>query len=134
MTNKINDRTETRVRMGKIIKEARTKKGLTQSDLGKMLGKSNNAITNWEKGTNSPDVDSIELLCSILGIPVNYMFKPRENEKSPSIEFSIEEQKLITSYRKLSHDNQMKVIGMIEIKIDEEAATRDSYVSQTKRA
>ena len=115
-----------------IIRDARLKKGISQKELANLIGKSKNVISNWENGRNKPDADQIEMLCSILNIPVCDIF--RQKEESPSMELSEEEQKLITSYRKLSHDNQMKVMGMIEIKIDEEAATRDSYISKTKRA
>lgn len=134
MTNKINDRGETRVRMGKIIKEARLKKDLTQSELGKMLGKSNNVITNWEKGTNSPDVDNIERLCAILDIPVDYIFQTKQKEKSPSTELTEGEQYLVESYRKLSRDNQIKITGIIEFMFNEESATREEYENKVKRA
>jgi len=136
MTNKINDQRETRIRIGKIIKEARLKKDLTQAELGKKLGKSNNVITNWEKGTNSPDVDNIEILCAILDIPVNYMFDQQstENEKSPILELVKDEQHLITAYRKLSHDNKIKITGIIEFMFDEESATKEEYEDKIKRA
>ncbi|HUS88034.1 MAG TPA: helix-turn-helix domain-containing protein [Desulfosporosinus sp.] len=117
MTNNINDSGETRIRMGKIIKEARLKMDLTQSELGKMLGKSDNVVTNWEKGTNSPDVNNIERLCAILDIPVDYIFQAKQ--KSPIMELKKDEQKLITLWRKLDRDDQMKILGMIEIKTEE---------------
>ena len=132
MTNKINDQKETRMRMGRIIKEARLKKDLTQSELGKMLSKSNNVITNWEKGTNSPDVENIQLLCAILDIPVSNIFK--QKEKSPSIELTKDEQNLVESWRNLSHDNQMKITGIIEFMFGEEsAATNEEYGHLVKR-
>ena len=126
MTNKINDQKETRIRMGKIIKEARLKKDLTQSELGKMLSKSNNVITNWEKGTNSPDVENIQRLCAILNIPVNDMFGGQDKEV-PSVKISRDEQCMVSSYRKLSRDNQMKVTGIIGFMLDEESAAKEEY-------
>ena len=136
MTNKINNRKEIRTRIGKIIKEARLKKDLTQSELGKMLNKSNNVITNWEKGTNSPDADNIERLCAILDIPVNVMFRVPKTENSSVAKLSEEEQRLIFNWRKLSHDNQMKITGIMEFMfmVDEESATREEYENQVKRA
>lgn len=133
MTNRNNARRETRARMGKIIKEARLKKNLTQSELGKMLGKSDNVITNWEKGTNSPDVDNIERLCAILDIPVDYMFQAKQKEKSPSMELGEDEQYLVESYRKLSHDDQVRVIERIDTILELSAASEE-HEDKVKRA
>lgn len=133
MTNKINNRGETRARMGKIIKEARLKKDLTQSELGKMLGKSNNVITNWEKGTNSPDVDNIERLCAILDIPVDYIFQTKQKEKVPYTDLSKDERYLVESYRKLSQDDQARAIERIETLLEISAA-KEEYEDKIKRA
>jgi transcriptional regulator with XRE-family HTH domain len=65
------------------IKLYRTKMGLKQSELADMLGKSHNAISNWETGANSPDVDSIETMLGIFGIDANVLFG-KENDP-PSI-------------------------------------------------
>jgi Predicted transcription factor, homolog of eukaryotic MBF1 len=111
------DSNETRLRVGNIIKNARLKKGLTQRQLGEIIGKSNNAITNWEKGVNSPDVDMIERLCSILEIPVCEMFPSKKEIVSD--EQTLAEQNLIKSWRKLSPEDQMKIMGMIELKLQQ---------------
>jgi len=71
MTKNMNDSKEFRIKLGENIRKARLKIGLTQAQLGEMLGKSDNVITNWEKGTNRPDADMIEKLCSILKISPN---------------------------------------------------------------
>jgi len=109
------DSKETRLRVGNTIRDARLSKGLTQRQLGEMIGKSNNVLTNWEKGTNSPDVDMIESLCSILDIPVSEMF-PFQKEVAFDGLTHIE-QNLIKNLRKLSIEDQMKILGMIELKL-----------------
>ena len=122
MTNKNNDRRETRVRMGKIFKEARLKKDLTQSELGKMLGKSNNVITNWEKGTNSPDASNIGLLCGILDIPVNYLFDTKESRINPERHSPFgtrKDDQLIKLWRQLPYKKQQKMLSIIEIELEE---------------
>lgn len=109
------DSNATRLRVGNIIKNARLKKGLTQRQLGEMIGKSNNVLTNWEKGVNSPDVDMIEQLCSILDIQVNEMF-PGEEKNNSIGELSTDEQNLINLWRSLRPSDQLKILGMIELK------------------
>lgn len=63
----------------KKIKEARIEKGMTQKQLAEELTQkgrktSNTAIANWESGLNSPDVDTVQLICEILEKDGNYFF------------------------------------------------------------
>lgn len=53
------------------LKNARIKKGLKQDDLAKMIGKSKNVISNWERGDNKPDADTLFRLCDILDVDAN---------------------------------------------------------------
>ena len=117
-----------------VIRDARLRKGLSQKALAALIGRSKNVISNWENGRNKPDADQIELLCGILDIPVSDMFKQGENKTSPLLELTEKEQRLIFNWRKLSRDNQMKITGIIEFMFNEEAATREEYENQIKRA
>ena len=63
----------------KKIKEARNEKKMTQKQLAdelKQRGRktSNTAIANWESGLNSPDVDTVQLMCQIFEKDGNYFF------------------------------------------------------------
>jgi transcriptional regulator with XRE-family HTH domain len=63
----------------KKIKEARNEKKMTQKQLAEELtlrGRktSNTAIANWESGLNSPDVDTVQLMCQIFKKDGNYFF------------------------------------------------------------
>lgn len=63
----------------KKIKEARNKKKMTQKQLAEELTQrgrktSNTAIANWESGLNSPDVDTVQLMCQIFEKDGNYFF------------------------------------------------------------
>ena len=65
--------------LNKKIKEARLEKNLTQKQLAELLteaGKktSNTAIANWESGLNSPDIDTLQIICTILEKDGNYFF------------------------------------------------------------
>lgn len=73
----------------KKIKEARIEKGLTQKELAEELTKkgrktSNTAIANWESGLNSPDVDTVQLMCEILEKDGNYFFDTHNNFRTAS--------------------------------------------------
>ena len=63
----------------KKIKEARNEKKMTQKQLAEELTQrgrktSNTAIANWESGLNSPDVNTVQLMCQIFEKDGNYFF------------------------------------------------------------
>ena len=56
------------------IKNFREMRRLTQKRFSEMLNKSRNVISNWERGENSPDPDTIEEICKILNVTPNQIF------------------------------------------------------------
>lgn len=56
---------------GQFIKNLRTEKGLTQQELAEKLNCTNKAISRWETGSGSPDIDFLVPLAEILGVTVN---------------------------------------------------------------
>lgn len=54
--------------MEKRIKEARKAKGLTLKQLGTLLGISESAVSNIERGRNKPSGSTLVLLCDNLGV------------------------------------------------------------------
>lgn len=61
--------------IGEKIKEARTKKKMTQQELADLLNISRSAISNWENGRNYPDLDTIVHLSDILEISLNKLLR-----------------------------------------------------------
>lgn len=55
---------------GILIREARTKKDYTQSELGDLLGVTNKAVSRWENGESFPDVGVLENLAAVLDIRI----------------------------------------------------------------
>lgn len=88
------------------LKEARIKKGYKQEELATLVGKSKNVISNWERGDNKPDADTLFELCDILDVDANYLLG-WENNKNLSL--SISEQSLIKKYRHLLDDDKEAV-------------------------
>lgn len=95
--------------LNKKIKEARLEKKMTQKQLADELTNrgrktSNTAIANWESGLNSPDIDTLQIICSILGKDGNYFFDFENNNTSSLLEkidltgFTNEEIELIKKY------------------------------------
>ena len=55
---------------GNLIKDARTKKNYTQSELGDLLSVSNKAVSRWENGDSFPDVGVLENLAAVLDLRI----------------------------------------------------------------
>lgn len=87
------------------LKEARINKGLKQEELAKLVGKSKNVISNWERGDNKPDADTLFELCDILDVDANFLLGWESNQ---NISLSINEQNHIKKYRSLdSHGKEL---------------------------
>ena len=55
---------------GKMIAEKRKERGMTQDELGKMLGISGKAVSKWERGLSNPCDSHKRKLIDLLGLPV----------------------------------------------------------------
>ena len=56
------------------IRNLRMMRGISQKQLGSTLHKSANAISNWEKGFTSPDVEILETICNVLEVTPNQIY------------------------------------------------------------
>ena len=68
-----------------ILKEARQKKALTQSEIAKHLGYNTpQFVSNWERGLSAPPIESLNQISEILELDVsqvrNYVFNFRANK------------------------------------------------------
>lgn len=61
--------------------ELRVETGLTQSDVGKIVGKSKNAVASWEQGLSLPDVQTLYRLSLYYRKTLEFMFGLEEGEK-----------------------------------------------------
>ena len=58
---------------GEMIRELREKQGITQAELGEILGVSNKTVSKWENGKGLPDISLIKPLASALKVSVTEM-------------------------------------------------------------
>lgn len=63
---------------GKMIAEKRKERGMTQDELGKMLGISGKAVSKWERGLSNPCDSHKRKLVDLLGLPVEQEPKATE--------------------------------------------------------
>lgn len=64
--------------IGERLKEARIKKGITQEELGNLVGVTKVSVCGYELGTRTPSVDNFIQLTDVLDVDPNYLLG-REN-------------------------------------------------------
>lgn len=62
------------------LRKYRKLAGLKQEELAQKLGKTRSVISNWEKGINRPDADTIAKICAILKVTPNELLGWDEEE------------------------------------------------------
>lgn len=65
---------------GELIREARKKKGLTQRELGELLGMSDVGVAQWEKGFRNPRLETRQRIAKALDIDVTALMSDSEKE------------------------------------------------------
>lgn len=67
------------MKLNKIIKELRLKKGLTQEQIACYLGVSTPAVNKWEKGITYPDITLLPALARLLGTDLNTLLSFKDD-------------------------------------------------------
>ena len=60
---------------GRLIREARRLGGLTQADLARRLGTTHSAVSNWERGRDTPRVDTLARILEACGFEADMTFR-----------------------------------------------------------
>lgn len=93
------------------LRALREQKGLSQSDVAKLIGVTRTAYVAYETGANKP-VRKLEELSALFGVSADYILG---NDKSETeIQYSADEQRLIEVYRKLDDRGKKNVLRNAE--------------------
>ena len=68
--------------IGENIARFRKEKGLTQAELGDMLGVSNQAVSKWELGMTMPDVTLLPQISKVLGVTLTDLYGISDKEST----------------------------------------------------
>ena len=74
------DNKEMRDKIRRILIKLRTESGLTQSDVGSIVGKSPNAVASWEQGLSLPDAVTLYKLAKHYNKTMDYMYGERSKK------------------------------------------------------
>ena len=107
--------------LGKKIKEYRTLKGITQEELGSLVGVTTQAVSKWERG-GTPDAELLPNIARVLGVSIDMLFGIKKDEESRLEDLIIEEVSLLDQDKKferamaLCYAVTIGIIGMNSFK------------------
>lgn len=61
------------------VKNLRSKRGKTQDEIGKALGKSREAVSKYEKGEREPDLDALASFARYFNVSTDYILGITDN-------------------------------------------------------
>lgn len=66
---------------GEFLADLRKSKGLTQSELGELIGAGDKTISKWERGINVPDVIMLNKLAKVFDISIHEILNGKKDDK-----------------------------------------------------
>lgn len=110
--------------IAKNLQRNRKASGLTQKQLAEKLGVKNSAVSNWESGQNSIDIETLCKACEIFGVSLDSMY----GRDISDTEFTLAEQQHIKKYRTLDAHGKR----VVDLVLDEEAARVEADTAPPK--
>lgn len=92
------------------LKAARKQKGLSQTELGKLLGVQAQTIGRWETGKSKPNLETVNKLCEILNITLYSLIS-----KDADYQLNYDEAFVINKYRELNDDGKKMIINLLNM-------------------
>ena len=66
---------QTDITTGKQIRHLRTQSGMTQEELAGELNVTRQALSNWERDVNEPDINTLKKICFLFGVHMDDLAK-----------------------------------------------------------
>jgi transcriptional regulator with XRE-family HTH domain len=92
------------VTLGQKLKELRESKGLTQTELEKILGIPNQSISNYERDFREPDYDTLKRFAKFFNVSIDYLLSHSYN---PNETFVYVPKEMYDIVEKLKNDPQI---------------------------
>ena len=77
------------------ISNLRKQKGLTQEDLGNILGYTFQAVSRWETGKSLPNPSMLKVIADYFDVPIQYMYEEHDVAISPEEEKKLKRKEII---------------------------------------
>lgn len=109
--------------IGSQIKKYRTEKGITQEQLGQLLGVTTQAVSKWERG-GTPDTELLPHLSQVLNVSIDALFGREEQSLTLSIVRKICHMSVEEAYR-----YAFNICWAIEIGLTRDISSLDDLLS-----
>ena len=93
----------------------RKKSGLTQKELAAKLGVKNTAVSNWESGNNSIDIETLFSACEIFGVTLNDMYGKYSVEKSSDPVLSDTQKYILDTFGSLNEQGKEYILQTLNM-------------------
>lgn len=101
------------------IRDLRKARHMTQTQLADKCHATKQAVSMWETGNAMPSRISLEALCDIFNVEMDYL----TCRQSVSMRYlNTEELDVIDAYRSLSYDQQTMICDMLHVKRGQDAS------------
>lgn len=110
--------------IGKQIKKYRTQKGLTQEQLGQLLGVTTQAVSKWERG-GTPDAELLPDISQTLGVSIDALFGREEQRLTASLALQICQMRNENAYR-----YAFRICRAIEIRFMQDISALDDFLNK----
>ena len=111
------------VKIGNKIRAKRKELGLTQKQLGKIVNLSEGSVSKYESGkVEDVTITKLNEFAEALNIDVAWLFGVELNRTSPERHSPVgtrKDDRLIKLWRQLPYEEQIKMLGRIEAKLEE---------------
>ncbi|EHV0178058.1 helix-turn-helix transcriptional regulator [Enterococcus faecalis] len=115
--------------LGGIIKEIRKSKGLTQKELSKLTGFSQNTISNHENMNRSLDEVDINIYANALGVSPQFLFeKAYSNTDKGSLKTN-----MLHVFQQLNNKNQKEIYNLAEERLKEQSSNKLAKLPQKEQ-
>ena len=75
---------QTNITTGKQIRHLRTQLGMTQEELAGELNVTRQALSNWERDVNEPDLNMLKKICFLFGVNMDDFAKVLRKPNRPA--------------------------------------------------
>ncbi len=106
--------------LGERLRKVREDKGLKQNYVAKLLGITNQALSNWERGERDPDTPTLHRLAEIYGVSADYLLGITNDPKGKASTMDIldilerNKLKLIAAGRPLTPQQRLNLIRALD--------------------
>jgi transcriptional regulator with XRE-family HTH domain len=104
--------------VGKQLKKARERKGLSQLEVMDKTNINNRTLSRYENGGAEPDYNTLRTLAKLYGVPVSYFFEEYDVDITIDLEDLLEDKNVTWGDKPLNEEDKKKALEILKIILD----------------